>query len=72
MREYRAVTIAEIHTPDLDVLVGRAGGDEFRVRGDVEGEDGELGRVGRQRGARDVRRALKGFGNVALIASNEI
>jgi hypothetical protein len=59
VREYRAVTIAKVHTPDLDVLVGRAGGDEFRVGGDVEGEDGELGRVGRQRGARDVRTAVK-------------
>lgn len=29
VREDRLVTIAEVETPDLDVLVGGAGNDEF-------------------------------------------
>lgn len=40
--EERAVAISKVESPDLDVLVGRAGDDELRVGGNVEGEDGKL------------------------------
>ena len=33
----RAVAVTKVQPPDLDVLVGRAGDDELRVFGDVEG-----------------------------------
>lgn len=42
VRKERAVAVAKVEAPDLDVLVGRAGDDELRVGRDVEREDGEL------------------------------
>lgn len=47
VREERAVAVSEIEAPDLDVLVGGAGDDQFRVGRDVEREDGELRAPGR-------------------------
>ena len=38
----RSVTVAEVHAPDLDVAVGRAGHDEPVVERDVHAEDGLL------------------------------
>jgi hypothetical protein len=40
--EERTVAVSKVEAPDLDVLVGGTGDDEFAVGGDVEGEDGEL------------------------------
>lgn len=43
VRKDRFVAVAEIEAPDLDVLVGGAGYDELRIRGDVHGQDWQLG-----------------------------
>lgn len=40
--EERPVAISKVETPNLDVLVGRAGYDELVVVRDVEGKNGEL------------------------------
>lgn len=40
VRKDRLVAIAKVETPDLDVFIGRAGDDEFRVGRDVHGEHG--------------------------------
>lgn len=40
--EDRLMTVAEVEAPYFDVFVGRAGDYEFRIMGDVHGEDWEL------------------------------
>lgn len=42
VREDTLMTVSEVETPDLDILVRRDGGDEFGVGRDVECQHGEL------------------------------
>lgn len=46
VREEGPVAVAKVETPDLDVLVRRAGHDQLRVGRDVECEDRKLSRGG--------------------------
>lgn len=39
MGKDRLVTISKVKTPDLDVFVGRASGDQLGIGGDVKGEN---------------------------------
>ena len=42
VRKYRLVAVAEVKTPDFDILIRRAGDDKFGVGRYVHRQDGEL------------------------------